>query len=974
MLPGLLAPLLTAMGLALGFVVLLVIFRPVLRRLALRQIARRPIETVLVIAGSLLGTTLIVASLSVGDSFDRSVRQVAYDVLGPVDEYVRVADPALAASANQKLAALSADPRIDGMLLASGEPATAVARPPGALRAEPRALVWQMPYDQAARFGGVGNSGLAVSDPGDGGAVINSNLADALRAQVGDRILLYLYGRDVPVVIKSVVPAKGLAGLGLGASVNRDAFVSPGTLERAAAGTGRHPATTLLISNRGGVESGVALTGPVRDALTQSLGALGNQGVTVSTPKREVLDSANRTGAQLGSLFLFIASFSIIAGIMLVVLIFVMLAEERKGQLGMLRAIGMRRRRVTASFAIEGAVYAGVAAVLGAALGIGVGRVVVLLAMSVINNYNQADNKLTVTFAVTRTSILNGIAAGFLVAFLAVVVTSIRIARTNIIAAIRDLEPSPGRRARRRMSILSAIGVTAFSALSVPVVAHGVGPATYLLPALAAVSAVPLLARVMPASAVYSATALAVLLWGLFGHLVRPRIYDDASTGTYVVMGSMLVFAAVVLVSLHQNVLLWPIKRIVNRPSESGLAARIAIAYPTAKRFRTGATLAMYSIVVLVIVLMTQIKAVIDSGVNQGVRDATAGWSLRVDSNPGAAPDQNALLRGTFAGRVAEAAPLVIAPAFGDDPLRRRTDPLPVLAVGIPDALGRTSPALQSRLGTLPDDSAAWNLVLHDRRYVLLDAFYGATGGPQGKQIQPGSRVTVSAPTGKQSYLIAGIVKSGLSFYGIGGGEFRYPVLMAPSEVRTTFPHDARAGSWLLSLAPGINPRQVADDLQAAFVRNGVVATDLQAQVRDSFAANRRFFLLMQGYLALGLLVGICGLGVIMVRAVRERRRTIGVLRALGFRARTVQWAFLAESALVAFEGVLVGAVLGVLNTWLLYLNSPAFGSLDTPFPIAWREISITVGATLFASLLVTFGPARRAAHIRPAIAVRVAD
>ena len=42
--------------------------------------------------GSLLGTTLIVTSLVVGDSLDRSVRQTAYDVLGPIDEVVRASD------------------------------------------------------------------------------------------------------------------------------------------------------------------------------------------------------------------------------------------------------------------------------------------------------------------------------------------------------------------------------------------------------------------------------------------------------------------------------------------------------------------------------------------------------------------------------------------------------------------------------------------------------------------------------------------------------------------------------------------------------------------------------------------------------------------------------------------------------------------------------------------------------------------
>ena len=145
-------------------------------------------------------------------------------------------------------------------------------------------------------------------------------------------------------------------------------------------------------------------------------------------------------------------------------------------------------------------------------------------------------------------------------------------------------------------------------------------------------------------------------------------------------------------------------------------------------------------------------------------------------------------------------------------------------------------------------------------------------------------------------------------------------------------------------------------------------------RVESSYTANQQLFRLMQGYLALGLLVGITGLGVLMVRAVRERRRTIGVLRALGVRATTVRRSFLAESTFIAVEGVVIGTVLGVVTTWVLYTNSPAFGTLSVPFPIAWLAIAVTVGATLAASLLVTAAPARRAAHIRPAVAVRVAD
>ena len=144
--------------------------------------------------------------------------------------------------------------------------------------------------------------------------------------------------------------------------------------------------------------------------------------------------------------------------------------------------------------------------------------------------------------------------------------------------------------------------------------------------------------------------------------------------------------------------------------------------------------------------------------------------------------------------------------------------------------------------------------------------------------------------------------------------------------------------------------------------------------MEQNFSANRSFFRPMQGFLALGLLVGIAGLGVVMVRAVRERRRTIGVLRALGVQAGTVQRAFLTESSFVALEGILVGAVLGIITTYLLFQNDPSFDNASTGFPIPWVSIAVLAAATALASLAATAWPARKAARIRPAVALRVAD
>ena len=47
-----------------------------LRRMAVRNTARRPVETALIIVGSALGTAIIVAALMVGDTFEASILDV----------------------------------------------------------------------------------------------------------------------------------------------------------------------------------------------------------------------------------------------------------------------------------------------------------------------------------------------------------------------------------------------------------------------------------------------------------------------------------------------------------------------------------------------------------------------------------------------------------------------------------------------------------------------------------------------------------------------------------------------------------------------------------------------------------------------------------------------------------------------------------------------------------------------------------
>ena len=81
-------------GAALVAALVIAVSAPLTRRLALRQLNRRRAEAALVVAGSVLGTAIIVGSLVVGDTLDRSFKQNAYRYLGVVDEVVSSPDPA----------------------------------------------------------------------------------------------------------------------------------------------------------------------------------------------------------------------------------------------------------------------------------------------------------------------------------------------------------------------------------------------------------------------------------------------------------------------------------------------------------------------------------------------------------------------------------------------------------------------------------------------------------------------------------------------------------------------------------------------------------------------------------------------------------------------------------------------------------------------------------------------------------------
>jgi putative ABC transport system permease protein len=164
---------------------------------------------------------------------------------------------------------------------------------------------------------------------------------------------------------------------------------------------------------------------------------------------------------------------------------------------------------------------------------------------------------------------------------------------------------------------------------------------------------------------------------------------------------------------------------------------------------------------------------------------------------------------------------------------------------------------------------------------------------------------------------------------------------------------------------------ELAKALQAELVDHAFTGIVIRELVEESLEVTLNVMQLIQAFLALGLLVGISGLGVLAVRNVVERRATIGTLRALGFRKDMILKAFLLELSFVAILGILLGLVLGIALTYNLFLTLSFFGEAE--FVIPWPNLILILGLAFLASLLATLSPSRRASRLPPAEALRQA-
>lgn len=939
------------------------------RRLAVRNARRRPVETVLVIVGSLFGAAIITGSLVVADTLDWSIRQVATGHLGPIDEVVSTRDPRVHPELLAAARTLHAEGTVDGVLALELLPATLSSGPPDAPRTLTGAQAVEVDFGAARRFGGDPASvGLTGPTPEGADVVVNEDVAEALDLSPGDRLSVHAYGRRLDVRVERIVPTHGVAGFrgtSGAATRSRNVFVAPGSIDRLALealaeSSGAPivpPERVVAVSNPGGITEGAARTDDVTAELER---ALGPEAPPVVPLKQDVLRTAADTSQQLGNLFAAMGAFGTLAGVLLLVNLFVMLAEERRSELGTLRALGMPRSRLVVTFASEGWLYATVASVAGAAAGVGLGRVIVAVVASAIEGIGT-DVGVRLRFSVDTSSVVAGFSAGLAISVATVVATSVRAARLNVIRAIRAVPDPPRSRPgwAAPVGIAVALAAGAWAAVAIA----GDEPYGTLLGPVAAIVG---LAATFTTGDRRSRTgsslaAAAVLVWAVVAlRISLENMTDDPDINVFVVQGVVLTAAAVALVAAQQEGLVRAVGRLAR--GRRWLAVRIGLAHPTARLLRTALTVAMYALVVFTLTFVTVLAAVFDNQLASATEELSGEFAVlaRWPASSIDALDDIDSTEGVSATAPLATMPVSV-PASGNRP------PATWLLSGFDERLvDLGAPSLADR-GSYRTDEDAYRAVLADPNLAVVDPIFSqlhreATGealdiGGEFRVVDPftgGERTFRVAALARTDLLINGALVSTEAIAGLSGA--------APPVTRA-----------YVAIDPGADPTEMADGIMAATLSSGVEATAIVDTVAEAAAVEEQFFTLARGYLGLGLVVGIAGVGVVMVRAVRDRRREIGVLRSLGFSSREVGATLIVEAGFVSVVGAVVGGVLATVTAYNVITGTDLLGRA-VPFTVPVVEVIGLAAATVAVSLLATAFPARAAAAVHPAVALRISD
>ncbi|HKD77827.1 MAG TPA: ABC transporter permease, partial [Ktedonobacterales bacterium] len=407
---------------------------PHLVRVGLRNVPRRWGRTALIVFGLMFSTMFVASSLMVDDTITLAVKSVAVFNLGRIDEDV------VGYSDGLDLFSSSYGPVVKNAL--DGDAHVAGVAPSLSMQnlfladtvtRQVRSSVTGLGMDpnEAGPLGQLrSQTGAAapVQALASDEIYLNRNAGALLFAHPGDTIWLsstQWQGRRYTFHVRAIVtggPLGDAPEVVLPLPVLQQMANAPDQINH------------IYIANAGNGLTGVGYSDEIADRVR---GAVFGD-LHVDQVKLDGVNFSLKAQDIFSRILTLYTSFALSIGLLLIFLIFVLLAAERRTELGMTRAIGMRQSHVVFMLLFEGAAYDAFAAALGIIAGLSLAAIIVAVVSPTV-----ARIGFPLSIALRPESMVIAFSLGFLFTLSAIWFAAWSVSHMTVAAALRDLPEPP---------------------------------------------------------------------------------------------------------------------------------------------------------------------------------------------------------------------------------------------------------------------------------------------------------------------------------------------------------------------------------------------------------------------------------------------------------------------------------------------------------------------------------------------------
>lgn len=621
-------------------------------KIGARNLPRRRGQMLLIVFALMLSTTLLTSVLATGNVITATVQTVAVSNLGNVDESVEGGgrdigrfDDFVYYSLRRRT---SNNPDISAMAAALVESNILLA---DVTSRQVRSKVSGMGLIAGSEqgFGGLLDDTNphvqhTIAQLGQNEVFLNHTLALLINAHAGDTLYLYSQrwpGQRYMMHVSAIVQDGGLVG-------QLPYIISNVQTFRVIEHT-RDDINHIYIANSKGADAS--------DQVKQEIRRLIPRFVHVVEVKQLGIDASQSANDIFSRIFALFTLFALAIGLLLIFLIFVLLAAERRAEMGMARAIGVQRRHLVLMYLFEGTLYDLIASFIGILAGVGAGAALISFLTPILARFNFP---LKLTFQ--PSSLLLAYCLGVIFTFASVTISAWLVSRMTVVDALRNLPETEQpvltlrelaanlgqmvararltRRMRRLLLeqlpeiVIGFVQVSARSGLlpllaGVLLLGLGLGqmqitPFSLGLSLLAIGAGLfvkmlvdrllvllgkgdwrKLTRRIFAAVTGLTIMAYWALPFDTLAFLGLPRFQGGIEV--FFVAGAMMVFGAIWAFMANADLLARPFLALCANWSGLGMLTRLAMSYPLHHRFRTGLGVTMFSLVIFAMTVMAVI-------------------------------------------------------------------------------------------------------------------------------------------------------------------------------------------------------------------------------------------------------------------------------------------------------------------------------------------------------------------------------